>query len=88
MPTACTAAFFALIFVIQTNKKGCVAQLDRASDYESEGLRFDSLHDHLKPHSQAVNGVFAFISDSTRDTNRRMLLGAYTKLTAACMHQS
>ena len=26
---------------------GFVAQLDRASDYESEGSRFESLRDHL-----------------------------------------
>ena len=27
---------------------GFVAQLDRASDYESEGLRFESLRDHFQ----------------------------------------
>ena len=32
----------------QNEKAGHVAQLDRASDYESEGLGFDSLRDHLK----------------------------------------
>jgi hypothetical protein len=30
----------------QNQSIGLVAQLDRASDYESEGLRFDSLQDH------------------------------------------
>ena len=29
---------------------GCVAQLNRASDYGSEGLRFESLRGHLKNH--------------------------------------
>ena len=27
---------------------GCVAQLNRASDYGSEGLRFESLRGHLR----------------------------------------
>jgi hypothetical protein len=35
------------IFAAATQKYGFVAQLDRASDYESEGLRFESLQDHF-----------------------------------------
>ena len=30
----------------KTKKIGCVAQLNRASDYGSEGLRFESLRGH------------------------------------------
>ena len=32
----------------QNQIHGFVAQLDRASDYESEGLRFESLRDHFQ----------------------------------------
>jgi hypothetical protein len=38
----------ALSLRAQNKKNGPVAQLDRASDYESEGLRFDSLRGHYK----------------------------------------
>ena len=42
-------------------KVGCVAQLDRASDYGSEGLGFESLRDHckkIKPLHHAVAFLF------------------------------
>ena len=57
---ACVAAFFPLTFVLPTRENGCVAQLDRASDYESEGLRFDSLHDHKKGPHIAVRAFFIY----------------------------
>ena len=36
-----------ITFAPANGKYGLVAQLDRASDYESEGLRFESLLDHF-----------------------------------------
>jgi hypothetical protein len=62
---ACTAGIFPAIFAQPkrindppNGENGCVAQLDRASDYESEGLRFDSLHDHEKTPQQPAEGFF------------------------------
>jgi hypothetical protein len=45
-------------FAVPTRENGCIAQLDRASDYESEGLRFDSLYDHEKGSHSNVRAFF------------------------------
>ena len=42
----------------QNEKAGHVAQLDRASDYESEGLGFDSLRDHQKALRSILRAFF------------------------------
>ncbi len=47
-----------LIFALSKREAGHVAQLDRASDYESEGLGFDSLRDHYLYSKALKNHVF------------------------------
>lgn len=42
----------------QTQQNGFVAQLDRASDYESEGLRFESLQDHTSKMKGSTQNSF------------------------------
>ena len=50
-----------LIFAPSIYEDGTVAQLDRASDYGSEGLGFESLQCHKKNPKQRLGFLFAFI---------------------------
>ena len=50
-----------LIFAPSNSEDGTVAQLDRASDYGSEGLGFESLQCHKKNPKQRLGFLFAFI---------------------------
>jgi hypothetical protein len=52
------------IFAVRFNIDGFVAQLDRAPDYGSGGLGFESLRDHSyteKPAAQYVQRAFVVI---------------------------
>ena len=54
-----------LIFALSKRENGHVAQLDRASDYESEGLGFDSLRDHRKAPYSNVRGFLFLMGAET-----------------------
>ncbi len=45
----------------QTTTNGLVAQLNRASDYGSEGYRFESCRDHKKESKKKLAFLFLFI---------------------------
>ena len=49
-----------LFFAPAQGQKGFVAQLDRASDYGSEGLGFESLRDRTKKAITYCDGLFFF----------------------------
>ena len=54
------------IFATPQGKAGCVAQLDRASDYGSEGLGFESLRGHKEPKKPCNESCGAFSFPSAR----------------------